>query len=348
MPGTGRRSRRFVVMLAAIAVMVAAIGTGAAGAAELPPGGTFQDDNGHGAEGYIEAIAAVGVTKGCNIPNSFCPRTLLNRGQMASFLVRAFDIPQSSTNRFNDDNGSVHEASINALAEAGVTNGCTSDSFCPTDRVTRAQLAAFLLRALELEPAGGRSFPDDTASVHDGAISALYAAGIVDGCSETSYCPWDSVPRWLMATNMARALGLDPIIPPFPPHADIGDGKRIIYSNGDQRIWLIDENNVVVDSYLVSGRKGSPRTGNYAIYSKSELANAGHEGITMQWMVRFAWATVLSIGFHAIPHYSNGTPMQTVDQLGTYQSAGCVRQEDSKAYDLYMWADIGTPVHVVP
>ncbi len=35
-------------------------------AGDLPPGGTFSDDNGNIHEGNIEAIAAEGVTKGCN------------------------------------------------------------------------------------------------------------------------------------------------------------------------------------------------------------------------------------------------------------------------------------------
>jgi hypothetical protein len=343
-------SRRVAILFVAFSLFHIGLFGSVAGAAELPLGGTFQDDDGMMAEGYIEAIAAVGVTKGCGTPDSFCPHLTLTRGQMASFLVRAFDIAVSPINRFKDDNGSVHEPSINALAEAGITAGCTSDSFCPNDRVTKAQLASFLLRALELAPSSADAFPDDLDSLHDGAINALYAAGIVEGCTATSYCPWNSVPRWLLATNMARALGLDPIYPPYPPHADVGDGKRIIYDVGEQRVWLINEDNVVIASYLVSGRKGTPRTGDFAVFSKSELASAGHDGITMQWMVRFYCCigpSSLPIGFHAIPRYARGTPMQTPDQLGTYQSGGCVRQEDTKAYALYQWAEIGTPVHVV-
>jgi hypothetical protein len=39
------------------------------------PGGTFTDDNGNVHEGNIEAIAADGITRGCNPPvnTSYCP-----------------------------------------------------------------------------------------------------------------------------------------------------------------------------------------------------------------------------------------------------------------------------------
>ena len=329
--------------------MAGPIGAAAAGD-ELPPGGTFQDDDGLASEGYIEAIAAIGVTQGCDTDGHFCPDSIVTRGQMASFLVRAFAIPPSSVNRFSDDNGSVHEASINAIAQTGITVGCTQEAFCPNERVTRGQLATFLLKVLDMEPAASAAFPADGPSRHDGAISALLAEGIVESCSETSYCPTASVPRWLMASNLARALGLAPIIPPPPLHPlppDAGYGMRIIYANGAQRIWMIDDYNVVVDSYLVSGREGSPGAGTYSVFSKSEHAFA-YSGITMDWMVRFAWGRTLAIGFHGIPRYANGTPMQTLDQLGTFQSHGCVRQDDGKAQALFEWADVGTTVIVVP
>ena len=59
-------------------------------AAELPAGGTFTDDNGNVHEGFIEAIAAEGITRGCNPPinDLYCPGDQVTRGQMAAFLVR--------------------------------------------------------------------------------------------------------------------------------------------------------------------------------------------------------------------------------------------------------------------
>jgi hypothetical protein len=54
---------------------------------------------------------------------------------------------------FVDDNNSGFETDIEKLATAGITKGCNppvNDRFCPTDAVTRGQMAAFLSRALGL------------------------------------------------------------------------------------------------------------------------------------------------------------------------------------------------------
>jgi hypothetical protein len=149
------------------------------------------------------------------------------------------------------------------------------------------------------------------------------------------------------AEFVAKTGTVDPL-PPYPAvPADSGTGRRIVYANQAQRIWLIEEDGSVHDSYLVSGRQDRPGTGTYAVYSKSELAWAGHDGITMDHMVRFAHGRSLAIGFHSIPTGADGAPLQTLDQLGTYQSAGCVRQDPVKAAMLYQWADIGTTVIVL-
>ncbi len=129
--------------------------------------------------------------------------------------------------------------------------------------------------------------------------------------------------------------------------ADSGSGRRIVYDNANNRVWMVEANNEVVDSYLVSGRADTPSPGTYQVFSKSPVAWAGHDGITMQHMVRFTYGRSLAIGFHSIPRYQNGEPMQTVAELGTYQSAGCIRQQDHKAKALYEWAEIGTTVVVL-
>src|SRR5690606_11539732 len=139
-------------------------------AAELPPGGSFVDDDGNVHEGFIEAIAAEGVTRGCNPPvnDRYCPGDSVTRGQMAAFLVRALGLPAAGDSPFSDDDGSVFEDDIARLAAAGITRGCNppvNDRFCPDDVVTRGQMAAFLVRAFGYtDPREGDLFGDDDAS----------------------------------------------------------------------------------------------------------------------------------------------------------------------------------------
>ena len=87
-------------------------------AGSLPPGGTFIDDDLNVHEGYIEAIAEIGVTLGCT-QDEYCPHMLLSRAQMASLIAKALDLGPTSTDYFNDDNGSVHEQNITGWPRRG-------------------------------------------------------------------------------------------------------------------------------------------------------------------------------------------------------------------------------------
>ena len=102
-------------------------------------------------------LAELGVTLGCKTqPLSFCPDGLVNRGQMAAFLARAFDLLDNTdipTAGFTDiDENHIFADEINALAQAGITSGCDTEPlrYCPKQNVTRAQMATFLARALKL------------------------------------------------------------------------------------------------------------------------------------------------------------------------------------------------------
>jgi hypothetical protein len=109
----------------------------------------FSDDNGKTGESSINALFEAGITGGCQ-PGKFCPTANVTRAQMAIFLARALALPPPVSDHFSDDNGMTGESQINSLAEAGVTGGCAPGKFCPRDPVTRAQMAAFLQRALAL------------------------------------------------------------------------------------------------------------------------------------------------------------------------------------------------------
>lgn len=106
----------------------------------------FTDDEGNIHEAAINRLAAAGITGGCAV-GRYCPKDPVKRDQMASFLVRAYDLPSSSTDPFTDDEGNQHENQINALAASGVTGGCGPARYCPTVSVSRGQMAAFLHRA---------------------------------------------------------------------------------------------------------------------------------------------------------------------------------------------------------
>ena len=98
----------------------------------------------------VIAIKDLGITSGCEV-DKFCPDDSVTRGQMAAFLVRALNL-ESDTQQdlFTDDDGSIFESQIEILYDHGITSGCEVDKFCPDDSVTRGQMAAFLVRALNV------------------------------------------------------------------------------------------------------------------------------------------------------------------------------------------------------
>jgi subtilisin family serine protease len=156
----------------------------------------------------IERLAFAGITDGCE-PGRYCPAQRVTRGQMATFLSRAANQPPTDADFFDDDEASAHEQGINRLAQANIARGCTTESFCPSDPVTRGQMAAFIARTLDLPSGGIDAFSDDSGDVHEVAINALAAAEITGGCDAGTperFCPDDTVSRAQMAAFLTRMI----------------------------------------------------------------------------------------------------------------------------------------------
>ena len=188
-------------------------GGGGGGGGGGDPDEVFTDIDGSVFEADILWLREQGVTLGCNPPDNdrFCPTDPVSRGQMASFLARALDLPESASDPFGDDEGSVHEANINALAAAGITVGYEDGTFRPSQSMSRAHMAAFLYRAYRLDPGGADAFSDDAGDYFEGEINALAAAGITEGCNPSAndhFCPRSEVTRGQMAAFLHRADGL--------------------------------------------------------------------------------------------------------------------------------------------
>jgi hypothetical protein len=205
--------RRLSALFIALALVVTLVPlAGPAGAV-----GTFDDDDGNIHESAIENIAALGITLGCNPPANtlYCPDDYVTRQQMASFLVRTFDLPPGPDGQFTDTAGSVHENDINALAASGITRGCNppaNTEYCPTDRVTRGQMAAFMARGLGLDNVSDPDFfSDDDDNIFEGQINAIARVGITRGCNppaNTEYCPQNPVRRDEMASFLSRVAAI--------------------------------------------------------------------------------------------------------------------------------------------
>ena len=130
---------------------------------------------------------------------------------------------------------------VNGLLELGITRGCTLTTFCPEASVTRGEMAAFLVRTLNLEPLDDPtdSFTDDDGSVFQADIEILRGHGITNGCSSTEFCPTATVTREEMAAFLVRAFELPP---------SIGDS----FSDDDNSVFEAEIESLV-ESGLTSG-----------------------------------------------------------------------------------------------
>lgn len=159
-------------------------------------------------------VFTVTVTKGCPYPVT---------------------VVTSQGSWFCDDDGSVHETAIEALAESGVELACNTEQhrFCPSDPVTRADMAAFLSRALNAFPGANtnRILEGDTFSdVADDAwygsyVNQLVGLGITRGYSDGTYRPNKLVTRSQMATFFVRAFDrIEAVTSPTSSFTDITSG----------------------------------------------------------------------------------------------------------------------------
>jgi hypothetical protein len=132
--------------------------------------------------------------------------------------------------------------------------------------------------------------------------------------------------------------------PPRPPSS--GSGRRIVYSNHQQRLWLVEANGQVSHSWLVSGKHGLPAVATYHVFAKVPLEPDGP--YYLPWTLKFAPVAHGVVDIHGIPLLR--TTMQPIEPdalLGTPESHGCVRMNQDAARFVYDWAPVGTPVVVV-
>jgi len=148
-----------------------------------------------------------------------------------------------------------------------------------------------------------------------------------------------------------RALRFPPYSRLNPPElpSKSGSGRRVIYKNSVQWVWVVDAQNNVVRAMPVSGRRGVPRSGEYKVNSQSLRSfSLDFEGVWFNNMTRFALGPAGgNIGFHDIPK-KDGKVMQTENQLGTFRGSGCIRMSPVDAKFIFKFAKPGTKVVVLP
>jgi len=266
---------------------------------------------------YIEAIYNNGITTGCGNGN-YCPSDSVTRDQMAAFLVRATQVAAGQSTVNFTCNGGVSGASINCatttayfsdvpttdqffpyvqkLKELGITTGCGNGDYCPSDSVTRDQMAAFLVRATQV--AAGQSTVNFTcnggvsgASVNCATttpyfsdvpttdqffpyVQKLYELGITTGCGNGNYCPSENVTRDQMAAFLSRAfLEMVPVISWINPTTAVSGSQMAVFGSGFNQWTSVMIGNVSANNVQVVSNNSLIFTVPYAIDSNGNLAS---------------------------------------------------------------------------
>ena len=192
--------------------------------------GRFCDEDDSVHQANIDAIAGLGITLGCDQRETwrFCPNQQVTRRQMAAFLYRAvtrdtgeppptvgevdlFDVPSDAW---------YHTYAQWAVTRAGFA--APDGEFEPAAEVTRSDMATMMAAAFSFLPSDQRAaepegiFADmadqDPAVVI--AAEALYRVGVTRGCAldPLRYCPDQPITRAQMASFIVRALNVDPAV----------------------------------------------------------------------------------------------------------------------------------------
>ncbi len=199
-----------------------------------PACGTFADvPRDHWAYGAIEAGAEQGLWSGCaESPRRFCPDEGASRAMAAAILGSAAGLePAPATGEVFSDVPRSHWAAgwIEAMHREGLVAGCGGGRFCPSDALTRAQLAALVTGVAGHDPATPRAAFADVPQTHwaAGWIEAARAHGIMSGCASGRFCPDAKATRAQLAAVVIAAFNIEraPLCEPDPNEFPLEPGS---------------------------------------------------------------------------------------------------------------------------
>ena len=214
--------------------------------------------------------------------------------------------------------------------------GMNQHLVCGTHRSLRSRKWQRQLATVAVLGFGFSCFPAGVS------LADLHATS--EAASDTDAGSSETTPEGVDTTGPPAKTIQTPALP-----KNSGRGRRVIYKNNLQWVWIVDAKNKVVRAIPVSGRRGVPSVGTYKVNSQSLRSySLDLKDVWFNNMTRFAFGpNGGNIGFHAIPT-KYGKPLQTAEQLGSFQGSGCIRMAIEDAKLMYNFAKLGTTIVVIP
>ncbi|MEU8028734.1 hypothetical protein AB0C13_08825 [Streptomyces sp. NPDC049099] len=129
-----------------------------------------------------------------------------------------------------------------------------------------------------------------------------------------------------------------PATPVLPD--DSGTGRRIVYSVGDKRVWLVDATGRATRTFAVWPGTVSPQPGRYSVTLRIQSLK-GSDGVQIEHVMYFTKAEGVNIAFSNALDGSSPPPAPGGQKLGGIR----LHKEDGAA--LWSFGDQGTRVAVV-
>ncbi len=132
------------------------------------------------------------------------PQGLSGKNEDVRILPRIFE-----EKTFEDIKSHESQKAIEQLAMRGIINGKNETSYCPDEKMTRAEFATIVVRALGIPEKNGGIFndvaEDDWFNTY---VNTAYSYGIVNGVSDNEFNPYGEITREEAATMILRAAKL--------------------------------------------------------------------------------------------------------------------------------------------
>ena len=305
---------------------------------------------------HAERLAQLEIDLSCGTdPLRLCPHEPMDRGQMAGFLEHLLNLPPAGTAGFIDM-GADHPNidGLDLLAGVGITGGCDLNPahYCPDQYVTRGQMAAFLARALAIvDPAEPLPVQDTTPLPVDPEV----VIGTLDN-GLTYYLRHNDDPGNNLAVRLLinvgsvdetdEQVGIGHFIEHMLfngttdyPGNSLGEALREIGVELGPDINAYVGHDLTV--YEVEVRLDEPHKAPLVFHALSQMASeatfdddavASERGVVLDEMRLGRESVNGVIGAEFDRVYTQGTPYEGRDPIGTLESVNSMTAEDLRAF----------------
>ena len=171
--------------------------------------GWFDPENG----GFRRPNASVNIMATEQAAYALIAYWRANNNMSPLYSMSNFTTATATATGFTDVENHISKHAIEYLAQRGIINGRSANIFAPNDTMTRAEFAAIITRALDLQSRGATMFVDVPSDAWFAVpVATAFYYEIVGGISATEFNPNGTITNQeaiVMVARAARLLGFD-------------------------------------------------------------------------------------------------------------------------------------------